>query len=308
MPEELYHVLGIGSGASQKEIREAYRALAKKHHPDLNPGDTGSEETFKKVQAAYDILSDSEKRRQYDAGEIDAEGRETTRQFYREYADAGANERSYHSSAGFEDLGNIFSDLFRTRRPGEGGAGEGAHVRMRGGDMRYSMEVPFLDAALGTTTRLTLPGGQRLDVVIPAGHRDGQVLRLKGKGMPGPGGGQAGDAYIEVSVQPHETFASRDRDILIELPVALHEAVLGARIEVPTIHGPVMMTIPPGSNTGDTLRLKGKGLAAARKGRAGDQLITLRVELPKKPDADLKAFMKEWAKDHAYDPRQGRGG
>ena len=300
MAQELYDILGVKKDAKADDIRAAYRKLAKKNHPDLNPGDKKAEETFRKVQAAYDILSDKEKRRQYDAGEIDAEGKETQRRFYREYAGAG-DDHPYYSSAGFEDLGDIFSDLFGARTRGD----EEVHIRLRGGDVRYRLPVSFLDAVNGAKKRVTMPDGKTLDITIPAGHRDGQMLRLKGKGMPGLGGGEAGDAYVEVEVEPHPTFRRRERDIIVELPVALNEAVLGAKVTVPTVQGSVTMTIPAGSNTGDTLRLKGKGVPAAGKRKAGDQLVTLKVVLPKKPDAKLKALVEDWARDHAYDPRRG---
>ncbi len=303
MTEELYEVLGVKKDASNADIKKAHRSQAKKHHPDLNPGDKASEETFRKVQTAYNVLSDEEKRRQYDAGEIDAEGKEKPRQFYREYADAGG-DHPYASSAGFDDLGDIFSEIFRAQQQGGGKA----HIRMQGGDIGYRMEVSFMEAVNGATKRVTMPDGKTLDITIPAGHRDGQILRLRGKGMPGLGGGSAGDAHIEVHVKPHRTFRRRGVDILVELPVALNEAVLGAKVNVPTARGPVSMTIPPGSNTGDTLRIKGKGVAAHGKHAAGDQLVTLSVVLPKKTDAELAAFLQEWAKDHSYDPRQGLEG
>jgi len=301
MAAELYEVLGVRKDATQADIRAAHRALAKKHHPDLNPGDKASEETFRKVQAAYDILSDKEKRRRYDAGEIDAEGKETPRHFYREYATAGGDQ-PYASRAGFEDLGDIFSDLFRPQ------GGENVHIRMQGGDVHYRMEVSFLEAVNGAKKRVTMPDGKTLDISIPPGHRDGQMLRLRGKGMPGLGGGRAGDAYVEVHIKPHPTFRRRGQDILVDLPVALNEAVLGAKVRVPTAKGSVIMTIPPGSNPGDTLRLKGKGVPASGRHGAGDQLVTLRVVLPKKVDAKLKTFLEEWAEAHDYDPRQGMEG
>ena len=303
MAEKLYEVLGVKKDASQADIKKAYRVQAKKYHPDLNPGDKAAEETFRKVQAAYSILSDKEKRGQYDAGEIDAEGKETPRPFYREYAAADGGQ-PYASSAGFEDLGDIFSDLFRAQQRG----GENVHIRRRGGDVGYRMEVSFLEAVNGAKKRITIPDGKTLDITIPPGHRDGQMLRLRGKGMPGLGGGAAGDAIVEVHIKPHQTFHRRGRDILLDLPVALHEAVLGARVHVPTARGSVAMTIPPGSNTGDMLRLKGKGVAASGKHKAGDQLVTLNVVLPKKVDAKLRAFLEDWAKDHGYDPRHGMGG
>ncbi|MBC8268614.1 MAG: DnaJ domain-containing protein [Rhodospirillaceae bacterium] len=303
MTEELYEVLGVKKDASKADIKKAHRSQAKKHHPDLNPGDKASEETFRKVQAAYNVLSDEEKRRQYDAGEIDAEGKEKPRQFYREYADA-TGDHPYASRAGFDDLGDIFSDIFRAQQH----TGEKAHIRMQGGDIGYRMEISFLEAVNGATKRVTMHDGKTLDITIPPGHRDGQILRLRGKGMPGLGGGSAGDAHVEVHVKPHRTFSRRDRDILVELPVALNEAVIGAKVHVPTARGSVSMTIPPGSNTGDTLRIKGKGVAARGKQAAGDQLVTLSVVLPKESDAKLKAFLEDWAKDHSYDPRQGREG
>lgn len=303
MVDELYKVLGVSKNASHEEIKKAHRTRAKKHHPDLNPGDKASEETFKKIQAAYNVLSDKEKRRQYDAGEIDAEGNVKQRQFYREYADAGG-DHPYTSSAGYDDLGDIFSDIFRAQQQGRGEP----HIRMRGGDIGYRMEVSFLESVNGVKKRVTMPDGQTLDITIPPGHRDGQILRLRGKGMPGLGGGPTGDAHVEVHVKPHRTFRRRERDILVDLPMAINEAVLGAKVQVPTAGGPVTMTIPPGSNSGDTLRLKGKGAKAHGKHPVGDQLVTLVVMLPKKPDEKLRAFLEDWAKDHRYDPRQGMEG
>ena len=303
MTEELYEVLGVKKDASKAEIKKAHRSRAKKHHPDLNPGDKASEETFKKIQAAYNILSDEKKRRQYDSGEIDAEGKDTPRQFYREYADAGGNH-PYASSAGFNDLGDIFSDIFQAQQHG----GEKTHIRMQGGDIGYRMEISFLEAVNGATKRVTMPDGKILDITIPPGHRDGQILRLRGKGMPGLGSGSAGDAHVEVHVKSHRTFHRQGRDILVELPVALDEAVLGAKVPVPTTRGSVVMTIPSGSNTGDTLRLKGKGVTAHGNQAAGDQLVTLNVVLPKEMDTKLSTFLEDWAKDHSYDPRQGMEG
>ena len=304
MADELYKVLGVKKDATQADIRNAYRALAKKHHPDLNPGDKASEERFRKVRAAHDVLADKKKRSQYDAGEIDAEGKETPRQFYREYADAGGNQR-YASNAGFDDLGDLFSDLFRARQQG----GENVHLRMRGGDLRYALQVSFLEAINGAKKRVTMPDGKTLDIKIPPGHRDGQILRLRGQGLPGVGGGDVGDAYVEIHVIAHKTFSRRGQDILVDLPVAIGEAALGAKVRVPTARGSVTMSIPAGSNSGDTLRLKGQGVAAAGgKHKAGDQLVTLSIVLPKKIDAKLKGFLEDWGKDHAYDPRENMGG
>ena len=307
-PVDLYDVLGVAHGATADDIRKAYRALAKKYHPDLNPGDSAAEEKFKNIQIAYDILSDEDKRRRYDAGEIDAQGNETPRSYYREYASAGG-DHPYSSTAGFEDLGDIFADLFGARAQGgmggRGPGGENVHIRMRGQDVRYSMEVSFLEAINGTKKRVTMPDGKVLDIAIPAGHHDGQVLRLRGKGGPGLGGGEPGDAYIEVRIGPHPQFHRHGNNIHVELPVALHEAVLGAKVRVPTVGGAVTMTVPPGSNSGDTLRLRGKGVPAGGGRKAGDQIVTLRVVLPDAPDDELKEFLDGWSKKHAYDPRKG---
>lgn len=303
MADELYDVLGLSKDASSDEIRTAYRALAKKHHPDLNPGDKAAEETFKKIQAANDILSDPEKRRLYDAGAIDAEGNETQRGFYREYASTGG-EHPYHSSAGFEDISDLFSELFGARAQ----QGDAAEFRMRGGDIRYSMEVPFLEAINGTKKRVTMPDGKTLAINVPPGLQSGQILRLRGQGSPGTGDAEPGDAYVEIDVAPHPKFRRRGNDIHIELAIALHEAVLGGKVRVPTVGGTVAMTVPAGANTGDTLRLKGKGVPGTSGRAAGDQIITLRVQLPDEPDDALKSFLAEWAKSNAYDPRGTRGG
>ncbi len=176
---------------------------------------------------------------------------------------------------------------------------------MRGGDVRYTFGVDFMDAVKGAKRRITMPDGRGLDLTVPAGLRDGQVLRLKGKGIPGFGGGPAGDALITVHVRPHKLFRREGKDIHIELPGALHEAVLGAKVRVPTIDGSVAMTIPKALNNGDRLRLKGKGFATGKSGARGDQLVTLRVVLPEKLDAELSDFLTGWADGHGYDPRAG---
>lgn len=297
MAKDPYTVLGVGRDASADEIRKAYRKLAKENHPDLKPGDAAAEARFLKAQAAYDIIGDKDKRARFDRGEIDAEGHERAEQpSYRHYADAGA-DHPYHSADGFADMGDIFSDLF-----GHGQSG-GRTIRMRGGDVRYSFDVDFLDAAKGTKTRITMPDGKGLDLSIPAGLRDGQVLRLKGKGAPGLGGGLNGDALVTVHVRPHGLFRRQGNDIHIDLPIALHEAVLGAKVRVPTIDGPVSMNIPKGSNAGARLRLKGKGIPGGKSGSRGDQHVTLKVLLPDDPDPELVAFLEAWSKEHGYDPR-----
>jgi DnaJ-class molecular chaperone len=294
-------MLGVSKTASAADITKAYRKLAKKLHPDLNPGDKAAEEKFKKITAAYDIVGDEEKRGRYDRGEIDASGQETQQRYYREYA-GGAEGARYRSTAGFEDIGG-FSDLFGDLFGERGGARAGSRrFSMRGQDAQYRLEVAFLDAVNGTKTRITLPDGGTLDVTIPPGVTDGQVLRLKGKGGPGLGEGEPGDALIEISVAPHAVFKREADDIVVEVPITFDEAVLGGKVEVPTIGGRVSVTVPPGANTGQTLRLKGRGIK--RAGAAGDQLVKLSVVLPERIDEDLKRFAEAWRERHHYDPRR----
>lgn len=306
MAEDLYSVLGVAKTASADEITKAYRKLAKKLHPDLNPGDKVAEEKFKAISHAYSILKDEEQRGKYDRGEIDASGQEKPEaRYYREYA-GGPGGARYHSSAGYEDMGD-FSDLFGDmfgggmRGAGMGGRSQrgGARFSMPGQDAQYHLDIPFLDAVNGTKTRITLPDGSTLDVTIPPGVNAGQVLRLKGKGHPGLGEGPPGDALVEVGVRPHPVFKREGNDIVVELPISLDEAVLGGKVEIPTIGGKVAMTVPAGANSGQTLRLKGRGV----KGK-GDQLVKLNVVMPEKVDDELKAFIEEWKTTHAYNPRR----
>lgn len=307
MAKTLYEILGVARDAAQDDIRKAYRKLAKTLHPDLNPGDAGAEARFKEVTQAYQILGDPERRGRYDRGEIDDSGAEQPPPgYYRSHAGSGAAGH-YHSSRGFEDfvdLGDVFSELFG--RDAAPGGGRRHRFHGRGGDVAYRLEVDFMDAARGGRSRVTLADGRTLDVTIPAGARDGLTLRLAGHGMPGPGDGPHGDALIELAVRPHPLFRRDGDDIRLELPVAIDEAVLGAKVTVPTIHGPVALSIPGGSSSGRVLRLRGKGLKTG--GRAGDQLVSLRVVLPDRVDPELERFMTEWRRGHAYDPRAGMDG
>ncbi|MBV8754865.1 MAG: J domain-containing protein [Hyphomicrobiales bacterium] len=287
MPGDPYETLGVKKDASADDIQKAYRGLAKKLHPDLNPGNKKSEEEFKEVSAAYGLLSDPEKRGRFDRGEIDASGQERPQQrYYRDFADSGAS-RTYSSEAGYADFADedLFADLF-------GGRGR-ANLRMRGADAHYQLEVEFLDAVNGAKRQITLPDGAALEVTIPAGTHEGQVLRLRGKGRPGIGGGAPGDALIEIAVRPHPQFTRKDDDIHVELAIPLDQAVLGGRISVPTPTGPVTMTVPKWSNSGAVLRLKGKGVPR-RGGTAGDEYVTLKVMLPEKPDPELEKLIAQW--------------
>ncbi|MEX2641967.1 MAG: DnaJ C-terminal domain-containing protein [Acetobacterales bacterium] len=326
-----YAVLGVDRKASQDEIRKAYRSLSKKFHPDLNPGKKDAEDRFKEVGAAYGLLSDPEKRARFDRGEIDAAGQErpSQRTFYRQYADGapgggpqgggpgGAGHAQAEGFASQEDLEDFLGGMFGggggpfRGGPGAGAGGAGgARFRARGPDMSYSLRIDFIDAVKGATKRITLPDDSALDVRIPPGTADRQTLRLKGKGGGGFGGGEPGDAFVEVHVQPHAFFTRKDENIHLELPVTLKEAVLGAKVRTPTVDGPVMLAVPKGANTGDTLRLKGKGVPAKgdRPGeeRRGDQYVTLKVVLPDAPDAALEDFCRDWqpAED---DPRRHMG-
>ena len=301
-----YSVLGVPRTASEDDIRKAFRQLAKKHHPDLNPGDKAAEAKFKEISQANDLLSDPEKRRRFDAGEIDATGQEVPpRGFYRDQAGGfgGKYERAgAHES--FVDMGGIFSEMFGERRGfGAGGHGAGG-FDMSGMPVTYSLRVPFLVAARGGKQRVDLPDGKTLDIDIPEGMTDGQTLRLKGQGMPGSQGRPAGDAYVEIRVEPHAFFQTRDNDIHVELPVTLTEAALGGKVRVPTIGGPVMLNVPAGSNTGTSLRLKGRGLLDRKSGQRGDQYVKLKVVLPEQPDEKLKEFLDGWEAGRSYDPRK----
>lgn len=294
-----YEVLGVAATATAAEIQSAYRKLAKKLHPDLNPGDKGAGEKFKEVAAAYDLLSDAEKRKRFDAGEIDESGAERPQHhYYRDYATSDHGDR-YADASGFSDFmdqDDAFAELLRRSQQ--------TRANRRGQDLHYHLAVDLVDSITGATKRLTLPDGGTIEVKIPAGLVDGQTLRLKGKGAPGAGKGGPGDALIEVEVRPDRRFTRDGDDITLELPISLTEAVLGGQVRVPTPTGDVTMSVPKGSNTGTKLRLRGRG-APRRSGGQGDQFVQLKVVLPKSPDPELESFVSGW-KDKDYDPREGR--
>jgi DnaJ-class molecular chaperone len=300
MAKDPYQTLGVQKTDSESAIRSAYRKLAKIHHPDVNPGKPEAAEQFKEISAAYDILSDSDKRARYDRGEIDAAGNEVPpqRPFYRDYGDAAGREK-YRSQAGFndEDLESIFAQAFGART---GGSRGGQRFSMRGQDAHYQLTIDFLDAVNGTTRRVTLPDGRTLDVRIPAGVRDGQIIRLKAQGMPGVGDGAPGDALVEITVAPHPLFRREGDDIVIDLPVTQQEAVLGTTLEVPTIKGPVRLTIPPYSGTGTRLRLRGRGIEGK-----GHQFVELHPVVPPQEEPELAEFLRTWKPQHPFNPRDG---
>ena len=303
MSQDPYELLGVKRDATQKDIQGAFRKLAKKFHPDLNPGDKKAETKFKEISAAYEILGDEEKRGRFDRGEIDITGAEQApRSYYRDYASASGPGDAYHNGAGFADFGDsddIFSSFFSRRASGTGRD----QFRTQGQDRRFSMDVDFLDAINGTRTQVKLQDGPALDVQIPPGTRDGQTLRLRGKGDPGFGGCPAGDALIDIRVRPHRFYTRDGDDIRLDLPVTLAEAVLGGKVRVPTPSGPVNLTLPPNSSSGKVLRLKGKGVPK-RSGEAGDVYVTLKIALPDQPDEQLTAFVRDWAAANAQDPRK----
>ncbi len=293
-----YKILGVAKTASADEIRKAYRKLAKKLHPDLNPGDKRAEDEFKEVSAANDLLSDPEKRRRYDAGEIDASGAEKAPPHARYYLDyAGGAGHPYESQSGFADFAesdDLIAELLRR-------SAEQAR-RRPGADLHYELQVDFLDAVNGATKTITLPGGGTLQVTIPPGVEDGQILRLRGKGAPSPGEGEPGDALVQIVVKPHRTFTREGDDIHVELPITVKEAALGGEVRAPTTTGSVMLKIPKRSNTGDVLRLRGKGVK--KRDGAGDELVKLKVMMPTEPEPELEAFLAGWKPSPTYDPRK----
>jgi DnaJ-class molecular chaperone len=305
-----YETLGVSKTSSAEEIRKAYRKLAKKYHPDLNPGDSGAEQRFKEITAAYDLLSDADKRARFDRGEVEADGQERPqRQYYRDFA-SGPGCARYAGTGAFagEDLEGVFADLFSQGGFAGGGFGGGfgggrADRPVRGGNLGLSLTLDFLDAARGGRKRVTLPEGRVLDVDLPVGIEDGATIRLKGQGLPGVNGGPPGDALVTVRVRPHPWFRREGNDVRLDLPITLAEAVLGARLRVPTIDGAVMVTVPKGADGSTVLRLKGKGIADGPGGARGDQYVALRIALPETPDPALESFVQGWS-PAGYTPRR----
>jgi DnaJ-class molecular chaperone len=291
MADDPYKTLGVAKDATPEQIRAAYRKQAKKHHPDLNPGDKKAEEAFKAASAANDILSDPEKRARFDRGEIDGAGNERAPQgSWR--PGPGAAGAAGGFPGGFED---IFSNIFEQRTRGPA----------RGQDDRYTLQVLFLEAVNGGTKRITMPDGQGMDVKIPPGTKEGDVLRLRGRGQPGRNGGPQGDALIEIHVAPHKFFRREDKNIYLELPISLKEAVLGGKVTVPTPSGEVVMTVKPHSESGIEMRLRGKGVPAHGHAHAGDLHVKLNVVVGPVDEA-LEAFLKDWEQP-GFNPRAGIG-
>jgi len=309
-----YQELGVSRTAGADEIRKAFRKLAKQYHPDANPGDKGSEEKFKRLSAAFDIVGDAEKRKKFDRGEIDADGREAYRGFnpgQGPWGQAGAGGSPFGAGdarGGFEgtqfegvDINDILGDMFGRRGAGAGGGGFGFGGG-KGADVRARLDIDLEESILGATKRIAFSDGRTLDVTIPKGAAEGQVLRLKGQSQQGPRG--AGDALIELHIRPHPVFKRRRDRLQMELPISLPDAVLGGKVQAPTPDGVVALKVPKGSNTGSVLRLKGRGLADPRSGKRGDLMARLVVTLPEETDPKLEAFAEEVRRERPYTPRR----
>ncbi len=289
MAADPYSTLGVARGASEKDIKSAYRKLAKELHPDKNSKNPKATERFSEVTSAYDLLSDKTKRGQFDRGEIDAQGNPAMPPgFGGGYG--GGPGRGQGGFGGGEtiDLGDIFGGMFG----GGGGFGGGGRGRAapKGANLQYRLAVPFADAATRAAQRITLGDGKTIDLKLPAGVEDGTQMRLGGKGEPGPGGN--GDALVTILIEPHPVFIRDGDNIRLDLPIALDEAVRGAKVKVPTVEGAVMLTIAPGSSSGKVLRLKGRGFTR-KDGTRGDQLVNLEIMLPE-DDTDLASRLEGW--------------
>lgn len=310
MAQDPYKELGVARTASADEIRRAFRKLAKQFHPDQNPNDKASEERFKRLSAAFDILGDVDKRKKFDAGEIDADGREVARGFAGDPFARGGRASGFEG--GFSggpfggsqfdgvDLNDILGGVFG----GRGGGRSGFGGPTKGADVRARLDIDLEEAILGGPKRIAFADGRTIDVTIPKGAIEGQLLRLRGQGSPGAAG--AGDALIELSIRPHPIFRREGDMLVMDLPISIPDAVLGAKVEAQTPEGAVSLTVPKGSNSGATLRLKGRGLplAGAGAGGRGDLLARLQIMLPESPDPELERFAEKWRKERPYSPRR----
>jgi DnaJ-class molecular chaperone len=329
-----YEILGVARGASAADIKSAFRRLAKKLHPDANKHDPKAASRFAELNAAYEIVGDADKRKSFDRGEIDAEGKPRFQGFegfgggpggpggfgregtFETFSFGPGGFQRAGGRAGFRGQGG-FEDILKDVLGGLGGgarggrAGAGVHFEQEdfatgagSGDLAATVTITLAEAAKGAKKRVLLPTGKEVEVKIPAGLAEGQQIRLKGQGYTGPRG-RAGDALITVTVAPHPLFEREGADLRLELPVTLYEAVLGAKVRVPTLGGAVELAIPPGTSAGRTFRLKGKGFPA--KDATGDLLATIRIVLPERADAELDALMQQWRDKKPYDPRKNLG-
>ncbi|HVJ00227.1 MAG TPA: DnaJ C-terminal domain-containing protein [Sphingomonas sp.] len=309
-----YSTLGVSRGASEAEIKKAYRKLAKELHPDRNKDNPKAAERFSQVTNAYDLLTDKDKRARFDRGEIDADGNPTS-PFGFGAGGGGTRSGGFRpGGAQFDfggeaaDIGDIFEGLFGQRQQQGGGGfssgfGFNRGPKPKGANVAYRLQVPFVDAAALKPQRITLGDGSTIDLKLPAGVESGTQMRLAGKGQPGPGGN--GDAIVTIEVQPHRFFTRDGDDVRLDLPVRLAEAVLGGKVRAPTVDGAVNLTIAKGSSSGKVLRLKGKGFHKKGGGR-GDQLVTLMIDLPA-DDAALAQFVESWPGRDQGNPRSRLG-
>jgi DnaJ-class molecular chaperone len=315
LAQDPYQELGVARTASADEVRRAFRKLAKQYHPDKNPGDKAAEERFKRISTAFDLVGDEDKRKKFDRGEIDADGRETARgfdPFSRGGFGGGGGQGAQGGFGGagsqFEgvDLNDILGEVFGGRGGASGGGFRpGGFGPAKGADVKARLEIDLEDAIQGARKRIAFSDGRTIEVTIPKGAADGQTLRLKGQGSPGRGG--PGDAMIELTLRPHPVFRREGDALVMDLPVSVPDAVLGAKVQASTPDGPVTLTVPKGSNAGSTLRLKGRGLVDARTGARGDLLARVQVTLPEAPDPELERFAEKWRKDRPYSPRRKGG-
>jgi DnaJ-class molecular chaperone len=308
--KDAYETLGVSKTASQDEIKSAYRSLAKKFHPDLNPGNKEREARFKEISAAYEKVGEPEARKKYDRGETDEMGAGPGAAGASAYGGFGGGPFYYETQGGeaggrysnFSFGGGADNDFFENlfRQAGQGGRSRSGDAP--GEDQLYQMEISFRDAVLGAERELTLPGGKKLHVVIPPGVDTGSRLRFRGQGGPGFGKGPAGDAYVEVSVRPLEGFTRKGKDLETEVPISFLEALRGGEVEVPTVEGKVQLKVPPGLSSGSRLRVKGKGVAG-KGGERGDQYVVLKVVMPKKISTELAEAVRAWGSKFDYNPR-----
>ena len=305
-----YSTLGVSKTASSDEVKKAFRKLAKKYHPDQNK-DPKAKERFAEANQAYEIVGDEAKRGQFDRGEIDGDGKPRFQGFESatgrrsggfDFQEGGDSPfaRGFRGQQGTIDPSDLFADLFGAARA----RGTGQARSVKGEDVKATVTVSLSEAVHGGNARVTLPTGRTLEIKIPAGMEDGRQIRLKGQGQSVPGG-TPGDALVAVQIAKHKLFAVEGRDLRVDLPVTLYEAVNGAKINVPTLDGMIELSLPAGERSGRTLRLRGKGLPAANGNPAGDLLITPRIVLPEGSDAALSALMRDWEENKRYDPRVG---
>ena len=288
-----YEILRVSPNATGPELKKAFHRLARECHPDRDPDNPWAEDEFKALSAAYELLSDPKRRALYDRGEISGDGsKRPPRRAAARSSKASAWKAKPHNRTKHARTGSTGKKRSKT-----------AGLKIKGADVEYTLHVDFMEAAKGGVRNISMATGKRIKVTIPPGTEEGRVLRLKGQGMAGFGGAGDGDAYVEIFVDADPVFRREKNHIHVDIPVTLSEAVLGGKIDVPTIDGMVSVTVPKGSNTGTQLRLKGKGLAESNAGKCGDQFVHLRVVLPKKPDKSLIRFLAEWSPDHAYEVR-----